>query len=639
MTNATPQLPVRARLYLAAIIIAGLSSIATSLYELIARPLQPDWLVLAALTVLTGSFSVKLPTIAARVSVSEAFVFSAVILFGPAPATIVAALDALALSRWSGGASRPRLRTLFNIAASTMAVRVAAELFDLLAPVRTPEATLEQLIVPVLSMAVSYFSLNSVLIATAVSLERGVSALAVWKQNFAWLGLNHLGGASVAVLVGTYRHDIDLAVLAAVIPLLVISYFTFRAALGRLEDATVHVTQLNELYLSTIETLAMAVDAKDQITHGHIRRVQVYAIELAKALGVNDKAQLNAIEAAALLHDIGKLAIPEHILNKPGKLTAAEFETMKRHADIGADLLSSIRFPYPVLPIVRHHHENWDGTGYPMGVARTDIPLGARILSVVDCFDALNSDRPYRPRLTVDEAFSVLRTRRGTMYDPVVVDTFIATYPAIVEIAAEAGRHARSLVDNVGVPVAAGPLDEIRIQSADATALIMVRSRLAETQTTTEALGILMQAVRQLTPSSGCVYFEYQADQNSLVCVYVSDATYKAVLGLSMRPGERVTGWAAANRQTISNAHATLDLGETTTLLDPSPVCTLSTVVTCGDDSALKGVLTAYSSKADAFTHRHLYVFEQLAASFGDFLAQRAMTSRSFRALSGSRSR
>src|SRR5437588_8570967 len=158
----------------------------------------------------------------------------------------------------------------------------------------------------------------------------------------------------------------------------------------------------------------MAVDAKDQITHGHIRRVQIYAVELAKRLGVKDDRQLKAIEAAALLHDMGKLAIPEHILNKPGKLTPAEFEKMKRHADIGADLLSSVKFPYPVVPIVRHHHEHWDGTGYPAGISGTDIPIGARILSVVDCFDALTSDRPYRPRLADTEAFNILRDRRGT---------------------------------------------------------------------------------------------------------------------------------------------------------------------------------------------------------------------------------
>ena len=232
-----------------------------------------------------------------------------------------------------------------------------------------------------------------------LAFDRRANVAELWWQNFPWFSLNYFGGVSVAALIVPYSRSVDLSAIAIILPLLVISYLTYRTSLGRIEDATRHVDQVNAMYMSTIETLAMAVDAKDQITHGHIRRVQIYTIELAKRLGVTDQQQLQAIAAAALLHDMGKLAIPEHILNKPGKLTPAEFEKMKRHADIGADLLSSIKFPYPVVPIVRHHHEFWNGGGYPSGVAGTDIPLGARILSVVDCFDALTSDRPYRPRL------------------------------------------------------------------------------------------------------------------------------------------------------------------------------------------------------------------------------------------------
>src|SRR5262249_5572813 len=163
-------------------------------------------------------------------------------------------------------------------------------------------------------------------------------------------------------------------------------------------------------------------EAKDGVTSDHIHRVQAYAMGLAKALGLTDEPTLKAIEAAALLHDTGKLAIPEHILNKPGKLTAHEFDTMKMHVDIGAGLLSSIDFPYPVVPIVRAHHENWNGTGYPRGLKGEEIPIGARILSVVDCFDALTSDRPYRPALDDEAAITIILQNRGKMYDPLVVD-------------------------------------------------------------------------------------------------------------------------------------------------------------------------------------------------------------------------
>jgi putative nucleotidyltransferase with HDIG domain len=215
-----------------------------------------------------------------------------------------------------------------------------------------------------------------------------------------------------------------------------ISYLAFKTSMARVAEAEQHVDHVNELFLRTIEALAFAVDAKDQVTHGHIRRVQSYALTLAKQLGVSDLNHLRAIAAAALLHDMGKLAIPEHILNKPGALTPAEFTRMQKHADIGADLLSLVRFPYPVVPIVRHHHESWDGSGYPAGLAGPDIPLGARVLSVVDCFDALTSDRPYRSRLDTQEAFAILRRRRGTMYDPLVVDAFLCCSDELTHIQA-----------------------------------------------------------------------------------------------------------------------------------------------------------------------------------------------------------
>ena len=181
------------------------------------------------------------------------------------------------------------------------------------------------------------------------------------------------------------RGSYAVVVFSAPLLLALILHFAYRNSTGRLADQLHHLAEVNRLHLSTIEALAHAIDAKDAVTHGHIRRVQTLAVALAARVGLEDEQQLRAIEAAALLHDIGKLAVPEHILNKPSKLTAAEFERMKSHARVGAEILSEVDFPYPVVPIVRHHHESWDGTGYPDGLSGTDIPIGARILSVVDC--------------------------------------------------------------------------------------------------------------------------------------------------------------------------------------------------------------------------------------------------------------
>ena len=236
------------------------------------------------------------------------------------------------------------------MASGALAISLAAALLGWLLPIApAASAPLEQLLLPVLVFALAYFGINSWLIAIAVALEQRKSPVLIWRTNFLWLSLNYLGGASVALVLVSYTREINLTAFGVIVPLLVVRYLTFRTSWGRIEDADRHVAQVNELYLSTIETLAMAVDAKDQITHGHIRRVQVFAVELARRLGVNEEQQLQGIATAAPLHDMGKLAIPEHILNKPGKLTDAEFDKMKRHSDIGADLLSSVKFPYPVV--------------------------------------------------------------------------------------------------------------------------------------------------------------------------------------------------------------------------------------------------------------------------------------------------
>jgi len=615
------------QLYLGAVILAGSSIALLSVRNVYVREAWSDWAVLAALTLLTGSFTVKIPGLLARISVSDAFVFASVLLFGPYVATVITAIDSLVATFWMRPQTRSLLRSLFNLASVALSIFAASHAFFWLAGV-TPGNTLplSQLVGPLFVLAALYFLINSWLVAFALSFEKNVSVVSIWWDNFPWLSLNYFGGVSVAALLVSHTKSVDLSTIGIILPLLIITYLTYRSSLARLADAQRHITQVNDLYISTIETLAMAVDAKDQITHGHIRRVQVYAVEMAKRLGVENEQQLRAIEAAALLHDMGKLAIPEHILNKPGKLTTAEFETMKRHADIGADLLSSIRFPYPVVPIVRHHHECWNGAGYPAGISGTDIPLGARILGVVDCFDALNSDRPYRPRLEPHEAFEILRGRRGTMYDPLVVDTFIGAYEEIAPLADAAGQQARTLVsarEELGKRVPVGPLEEIRASAAESAALILARQHVAEAKGPADAMNIIAQYARQLTPSTVCAYYEYSAAEDELVCILASGGeNSKPLLGIGIRPGERVTGWVAANKRTISNSDAALDLGQATLLIQPEPRSTISTPVMFGEQNELHGVLTGYSPKEGVFSHRHVYAFEQLADTLGHYFSR-----------------
>ena len=334
-------------------------------------------------------------------------------------------------------------------------------------------------------------------------------------------------------------------------------------------------------------------------------------------------AQISAIEAASLLHDMGKLAVPEYILNKPGKLTPAEFERMKLHASIGADILSAIDFPYPVVPIVRHHHESWDGSGYPDGLRGTAIPIGARILSVVDCFDALTSDRPYRPRMADAEAIRILLERRG------------------VDVRSSDRRHIyRNTHRQVGRPTALRqPLNRpspapvnrqypSSVPSLRASAQVTATASLDEIAASTEetlvlydlAIGltghvdlgdvgdVIAKHLRRIVPASVIVFYVYESQTDDLVSMHAAGTHAAHLVGLRIPRGERLSGWVAANRQTIVNADPVLDLGEVARLLRPRLRSCISTPLVSGQD--LIGVLTLFSVDVDAFNEDHKRILE-----------------------------
>jgi putative methionine-R-sulfoxide reductase with GAF domain len=266
------------------------------------------------------------------------------------------------------------------------------------------------------------------------------------------------------------------------------------------------------------------------------------------------------------------------------------------------------------VPIVRHHHESWNGCGYPSGIAGTDIPIGARILSVVDCFDALTSDRPYRPRLTPEEAFAILRERRGTMYDPLVVDTFIKAYPDIAPAAIQAGQEARSIfpVDlRGGASLATAPLRQIRANAAEAALLITLEHDLAAATSLRSVMEMASQCLRQLTPVVVLVLYRYDPDSDHLICDAAIGDPNRLLNQLTIRLGERVSGWCAANLRGALNSDATLDLGQIANAFDPalrSILCAPAVV-----DERLVGVVTAYATREEAFSESHRYALERIA--------------------------
>jgi putative nucleotidyltransferase with HDIG domain len=500
----------------------------------------------------------------------------------------------------------PARQILFNAAALAISMWVAGRTFFALAgvtPLAIGHAPVAHLVGPVVALTIVYFALNSGMTAVAIGLDSGQRPIEVWNRHFQWLWVGYLGSASVAFCLVLLLQQGSLTAAAMVLPLLAVFHLTLRSSFGRLDDARQHLGDMDRLYLSTVETLAMAIDAKDDVTHSHVRRVQAYAVGLARALDVTDEPTLKAIEAAALLHDTGKLAVPERILNKPGKLTSAEFEQMKLHVDVGADILSLVDFPYPVVPIVRCHHEAWDGSGYPRGVSGADIPIGARILSVVDCFDALTSDRPYRRRMTDEEAIAILLERSGTMYDPRVVDTFIRTYGEIAPASADAPAH-RAVLQRIvqsrnetAAPVELGPEPP-----AMPTALLafVSLSRLASGEgSVADVLALGSRLLGEIVPGVTGAWFVLDSARDRLVVGEAFGPAAHALRGVHVGIGERLTGWVAAQRQPIVNSDAALDIGDRVDAVTPSLLTCMSVPIVVGD--TLVAVLSLYASSADTF--------------------------------------
>jgi diguanylate cyclase (GGDEF)-like protein/putative nucleotidyltransferase with HDIG domain len=605
--------------YLAVVLTCGALAVGHSFRQLYTHPVGLQLLILVVLTILTGSFSVKVSSINAYISVSETFVIASVLLFGTAAGTVAVFLECLVIVLWMKPENRFVHRVFFNMAAPAVAIWISGTAFSAFfgIPPYTQSATpLPQLFLPLLAFTSLYFLLNSSLVAIAVALETDRPAFDLWWQNFAWLSLNYFSGASVAALIVTYTRELDLSTLAIIIPILVVSYLTFRSAMGRAEDSYNHLAELNRLYLSTIETLAMAIDAKDQITHGHIRRVQSYAVELAKRVGIKEDKLLKAIEAAALLHDMGKLAVPEYILNKPGRLTPAEFDKMKLHASIGADILSAIDFPYPVVPIVRHHHENWDGSGYPDGIKGTDIPVGARILSVVDCFDALTSDRPYRPKLSDTDAVKILMERRGSMYDPLIVDTFIRVHQEIAPAEHQPTNTPQALMEITNLSSmpdigrANTSFDEIAASSTEMLTLYDLSRGLAGQTSISDTGDVIAKNLRRLVPFSLSVLYIYDDKHDVLIARHASGELSPFVCDLQIGLGTRVSGWVAANRQTIANSDPVLDLGEVAKSGTQRLRSCVSTALIA--NHKLVGVLSLYST-SERFSDDHRRIVEAVA--------------------------
>jgi diguanylate cyclase (GGDEF)-like protein/putative nucleotidyltransferase with HDIG domain len=586
-------LPLVARLYVGAVLVAG----AAVLFAFGPRSVADPWLFLALLVFssVASALKVSLPLIASgsTMSVSYAVDFAALLLIGADETMYVGAVSA-----WSqctfGTEARSRLhRTLFSMASLVLTVKVAGLAYTWLGgpPAGAPlsEWSIAQ---PLLGAATVYFVCNTLFIATAISLATSESVRRVWRENFLWSAPSYFVGAGAAAIAAWVvdRESYAMALLAAA-PLY-LTYRTYKVYLGRIQDQQRHVRQVSDLHLATIEALALAIDAKDQTAQRHIRRVQVYAAGLARALGM-PATDIQGVQTAALLHDIGKLAVPEHILSKPGPLTQEEFQKIRIHPQVGAEIISGVPFPYPVAPLILSHHERWDGKGYPAGLRAEEIPLGARILSVVDYFDALMSERPYHKAMGLDAALNLLQQESGKALDPRVVQTFIALYPQLrdeADASQEAPRqltrvpsHAPAAQPAVGLvhesPAKTNVFEDIALAHREIYALYEIAQAMGSSLGVADTMALISTKLSNIVPFSCCALFLYNEESETLRCRFATGAEAEVVQQLNIRSGQGLAGWVARNRRPLVNARPSADFEaagvQTRTMLRSALVCPL----------------------------------------------------------------
>jgi diguanylate cyclase (GGDEF)-like protein/putative nucleotidyltransferase with HDIG domain len=626
------ELPAPARLFVSSVIGFGALLLAVFLpYRTVSQPSLWLFLALLGLSVITSIFKVNLPLArsGSTLSVSYAVDFASLLLLGPHETMIVAAASAYSQCTFRIKEPNPLYRTLFSMACLVITVQAAGAAYIFLGG--TP-GTIEfsSLLKPLVAAATTYFIVNTLTIATAIALSTSQPIVKVWNENFLWSAPSYFVGAGAAAIASWMVVGLSaqwLALLAAA-PLY-LTYRTYKVYLGRIEDEQRHVREMADLHLATIEALALAIDAKDQTSQSHIRRVQLYAASVAKALGMSDN-DVQGVKTAALLHDIGKLAVPEHILSKPGPLTPEEFLKIRAHPKVGADIVSSVPFPYPVAPLILSHHERWDGKGYPTGLKGEEIPLGARILSVVDYFDALMADRPYHKAMSSEAAVGLLQQEAGKGLDPTVVGKFIELLPSLqaeaVRLEHVAAPKAANEPDGgaVGQPatgLAPEPskknvFDDIALAHREIYALYEIAQAMGTSLGVADTMALIASKLSNLVPFSCAALFLYDEDNETLRCRFATGTDAELIQQIVVRNGEGLTGWVARNRRPLVNARPSADF-EATGLDDAS---TLESALVCPllFDEKFIGALAVYHVEPNFYRddHRRLLdrVSEQAAA-------------------------
>ena len=607
-----------------------------------------SWFALLLLIFVASRFTVSVTSndgqSETKKSLADTFVFLAVMIFAippagtPGPAIILAGIVGF-LSTFSSGNRRQALLTtaiaIISTSFSAACYVLLVGIFAIQSDFAGQRLPLNIFLIPLCALALLQYILSTLATAAFISLDTGQKAALPSQESIVWTITAQLAAASSAVLFysAISGGGFPFALLGLLISVLVYLLYRFNEKrVHEVKRAEIeqrrHIEEMAVIHMNTIESLAIAIDAKDQTTHGHVRRTQIYAQQMGALLQVSEP-EVKALVAGALLHDIGKLAVPEYILNKPGKLTEAEFAKMKIHPTVGGDILRRVNFPYPVEDIVRYHHEKWDGSGYPKGLRQESIPLVARIISVVDFYDATRCDRPYRKDMKREESLALLQSMAGTAFDPRVVKTFVAHVEEFdrlinTEDIQEQVHCEKDLADystatrpdaGLASDILGSPNDTTGFRSIseaqrEVFALHEIAQTIGSSLNINDTVTLVTSKLRSIVPFDTCIIFVVDDKSGKATALHVAGEDTEYFKRRRMDIGDGITGWVIANARSMCNASPELDLvGVQEQIAKEYRGILVSPLLR--EDGAF-GAITLFSKSRTSYTTEHVRLLESV---------------------------
>jgi putative nucleotidyltransferase with HDIG domain len=624
---------IGARVYISGMALAALGCLVPSmLHWHLTHPAKFLFYLIAA--VLASSLKVSLPGIEGTMSMNFLLTLLCILELGLPETLLIGVVKTFAQFYWKPVRRLKPVQLVFNLSQVTLcsAATYGAYKLSSVHIFHGPGP------LALLVAAITHFAFNTAAMSIIIGLTEDKPIRKVWTEIYLWTFPYYMVGAAIAGFVSFFLDSqIGWQASLLVLPPIYLMYRSYHLYLGKLEAEKLHAEKLSNLHLRTIEALALAIEAKDQTTGEHLQRVRIYAMELARELELSED-ETEALRAASVLHDIGKLAVPEHIISKPGKLTPEEFEKMKIHPIVGAEILEQVDFPYPVVPIVRAHHEKWDGSGYPNGLQGEAIPIGARILAAVDCLDALASDRQYRRALPLQEAMAKVASEAGISFDPRVVEILQRRYVELEKLATEQPLQAppklstdikveRGLAPDAGFAESEKPTapESAPHKSKNHVAVIAAARQAAEALaefslqsgsalSIDDTLALLAVRVKRLVSHDAMAV--YVLRNKVLTPAFVSGDNFRLFSSLTIPLGEGLSGWVAQNSKPILNGNPSVEPGY---LNDPSKYSTLRSAlaVPLEGSSSVMAVLALYRARADAFTRDDLSILQAMGSKIG----------------------